>query len=197
RSECQTEQYFSRDSAMARSTLSGAISPDTSNRRSTRTSRCGSSGARSARKRARRPRRGWRPFSRMWTTSTDMHPARARARACTGEGPAVPSESTTTGAWPAWPRKRRSPSQVSSTSTGGLSSANLALHGHEARDALLQRRMRAEEAAEGLAREGVHDEQVRGGRLDVVHGHALGGVLELGQRARQPVGLADEAPPAL
>src|SRR5258706_2859186 len=98
----------------------------------------------------------------MCTTSTDMQPARARARAWTGEGPAVPSESTTIAACPAWPRKRRSPSQVSSTSTGGLPSAKLALHGHEAGDPLLQRRVRAEEPAEGLARERVHDEQVRG-----------------------------------
>src|SRR6185503_16963283 len=105
----------------------------------------------------------------MWTTSTDMQPARARASDCTGDGPARPSESTTTGAWPAWPRKRRSPSHVSSTSTGGLLSANLALHRHEAGDPLLQRGMRAEQAAEGLARERVHDEHVRGGRLDPAH----------------------------
>src|SRR5687768_8518274 len=104
----------------------------------------------------------------MCTRSTDMQPARARARACTGEGPALPSESTTTGAWPARPRKRRSPSQVSSTSTGGFPSAKLALHGHEARDALLQGRVGAEEAPQRLARERVHDEHVRGGRLDVV-----------------------------
>src|SRR6185436_12993015 len=129
----------------------------------------------------------------MWTTSTDMQPARARASDCTGDGPARPSESTTTGACPAWPRKRRPPSQVSSTTTGGLPSAKLALHGHEPGDPLLQRRVRAEEAAEGLAGERVHDEHVRGGGLDIVQGDPLGCALELGQRSRQPVWVADEA----
>ena len=58
RRECQTEQYVSRERAMARSTLSGATAPVTVKRRSTRTMRCGSSGARSARRRACRARSG-------------------------------------------------------------------------------------------------------------------------------------------
>src|SRR5438552_17600758 len=135
----------------------------------------------------------------MWARSTDMHPARARPRACTGEGPARPSLSPTIAASPARPRKRRSPSQTSSTSTGGLApaTASAALHGREAGDALLEGRMGAEQAAEEAPRERVDDEHVRGGGIGVLHRDPLRGRLQLAQGARQAVGVADQARAAL
>src|SRR6266568_4368274 len=118
RSECQTEQYFSRESAIARSTLAAGTSPVTAKCSRTPSSRFGSSGRRSASRCACRARRGSRPFVRMWTTSMAMQPARPKARAWTGEGPAWPSLSRTRETEPAAPRKRRSPSQSRSRTIG-------------------------------------------------------------------------------
>src|SRR5206468_5368296 len=120
RIECQTEQYFSRDSAIARSTVSAGTSPSTVMCSVTRTNRWGSSCDRSAMRCARSPRSGWRPFARMWATSVAMQPASAKPRACTGEGPATPAPSSIIDAVPLAPENLRSPTHVRSTTVGGF-----------------------------------------------------------------------------
>ena len=94
RMECQTEQYFSRDKAIARSMLSSVTSPSTVKCSATARMRCGSSSARFASRCARNARYGQRPFERMCARSIAMHPASAKASACTGDGPATPALSS-------------------------------------------------------------------------------------------------------
>src|SRR5206468_3652625 len=87
--ECQTEQYLSRESWIARATRCSGIWPASVKRRFTFTIRFGSLGARSATRCAVRPVSAKRPRRSTARTSITMQPARAKASAWTGDGPAA------------------------------------------------------------------------------------------------------------
>ena len=195
RSECQTEQYFSRDSAMARSTLSGATSPVHLE------AQVDAHEAMRIFRRALRAQVRAQPPQRLPSALQDVHHVHGHA-AGEGQGEGLnrrrPGRAVASRRPPApGPRGRGSGGRrprSARLSIGGLPSANLALHRHQPLDPLLQRRVRAEEAAEGPSRERVHDEEVRGGGLHVVQRDALGRAPGACASAlRQPVRVADEA----
>ena len=127
RSECHTEQYFSLESAIARSTCSAGALVSSEMLRSIDTKRRGSVSARRPVSRALNDRTSNRPFVRMRTMSMAMQPASDPARAATGEGPASfrPSSSHS------WPSSRavniNRPSHARSTTIGGFASAVCAI----------------------------------------------------------------------
>src|SRR4030095_16261021 len=138
RNECHTEQYFSRDNAIARSTASGGTEPRTSKRSSICRKRRGGCSARVPVKVTRRAVSGCRPFRRMSTTSAAMHPARPIAAYCVGGGPLLPLASPMAVWVPLDASNRRSPDHTSSATSGGRASAISAASTHGCRMRLLR-----------------------------------------------------------
>ena len=123
RSECHTEQYFSRDRAIARSTCSRGALVSSAKLRSIATKRRGSLSDRRPVSRVLNDRTPNRPLVRICTTSMAMHPASAEARATTGDGPVSLRPSSTHSWAPSLAVKANLPFQTRSTTVGGFESA--------------------------------------------------------------------------
>src|SRR6185295_5038146 len=123
RNEWRTEQYLSRESAIASSTASAGTAPRMSNRSEMSTKRRGGCSARAPVTVTCSAVSGWRPLRMISTTSAAMQAASPIAAHCTGEMPALPSPSTTTALPSLNAPKRRSPDHTSSATSGGLASA--------------------------------------------------------------------------
>src|SRR4051794_5258098 len=95
----------------------------------------------------------------MWTTSMPMQPARAKASACTGDGPACPALSSTMDACPELPARTSSRSQTSSTVVGAFMRPIVALRAAETSGGLGTGAL-AEQARQGEPSERKRHEQV-------------------------------------